>query len=49
MFDKVTLQDVMNSIRVDASPDYQQRIPELNDKNFREVAAGLSNPVFFNW
>ena len=48
MFDKVTLQDVMNSIRVDASPDYQQRIPELNDKNFREVAAGLSNPVFFN-
>lgn len=43
-----TLADVMNSIRESASPDYQDRIPVLNDQNFREFATGVSIPVFFN-
>lgn len=43
-----TFTDVMNAIRQDASPQYQDRIPELNDANFREFASGVSIPVFFN-
>lgn len=43
-----TLNDVMNAIRTDASPDYQDRIPELNDENFREFATGMNIPAYFN-
>lgn len=43
-----TFADVMNAVRNDASAQYQERIPELNDANFREFASGVSIPVFFN-
>lgn len=44
----VGFNDVMNSIRASASTDYQDRIPALNDDNFREFATGMSIPKFFN-
>ena len=43
-----TLQDVMNAIRTDASPSYQDRIPQLNDENFREFANGMNVPAYLN-
>lgn len=44
----IGLNEVMNSIRESGTLTYRDRIPELNDNNFREFAAGMSDPTAFN-
>lgn len=43
-----TVADVMNAIRQEASPTYQDRIPALNQNNFEEFAQGMNVPAMFN-